>query len=586
MFSIMTKLGWFFRQEWKRYSIAIVLLVIAGILEIIPPMLVGRSIDTIGLGHMTWGYIVNTLFWLVVITIAAYIISYIWGYKLFGGAFVVEKIMRGRLMRHFLKMTPTFYENNRTGDLMARATNDLQALAQTAGFGILTLLDSTLWMGTLLVTMTFFVSWKLTLAAVIPLPIMAVLVSYYGGWIHKRYMAAQDAFGDMNEGVLETISGIRVIRAYTQERAAEQRFAAVTQDVLDKNLAVVRIDSLFDPTIKILVGISYMTGLGYGAYLVFHNELTIGSLVAFNVYLGMMIWPMFAIGELINIMQRGNASLDRVNETLSYEQDVKEPADPAWPEHPGSIEFHHVTFRYPSSSFNNLEDVSFSLPSGQTLGIVGRTGSGKSTLIKQLLREYPTGEGDLLVAGMPIERIGMDRLKSWIGYVPQESFLFSQTIRANMYFGNEHASEEELQAAMTVSAFSKDLKFLPDGMDTLVGEKGVALSGGQKQRVSMARALIAKPQILILDDAMSAVDARTEAEIIANIHKERSGKTTIIATHRLSAIQHANLILVMDNGRIVERGTHEELLSKGGWYKEQYDRQQIEAILEGEEAIQ
>ncbi|WP_079909467.1 ABC transporter ATP-binding protein [Paenibacillus sp. 32352] len=586
MFSIMTKLGWFFRQEWKRYSIAIVLLVIAGILEIIPPMLVGRSIDAIGLGHMTWGYIVNTLFWLVVITIAAYIISYIWGYKLFGGAFVVEKIMRGRLMRHFLKMTPTFYENNRTGDLMARATNDLQALAQTAGFGILTLLDSTLWMGTLLVTMTFFVSWKLTLAAVIPLPIMAVLVSYYGGWIHKRYMAAQDAFGDMNEGVLETISGIRVIRAYTQERAAEQRFAAVTQDVLDKNLAVVRIDSLFDPTIKILVGISYMTGLGYGAYLVFHNELTIGSLVAFNVYLGMMIWPMFAIGELINIMQRGNASLDRVNETLSYEQDVKEPADPAWPEHPGSIEFHHVTFRYPSSSFNNLEDVSFSLPSGQTLGIVGRTGSGKSTLIKQLLREYPTGEGDLLVAGVPIERIGMDRLKSWIGYVPQESFLFSQTIRANMYFGNEHASEEELQAAMTVSAFSKDLKFLPDGMDTLVGEKGVALSGGQKQRVSMARALIAKPQILILDDAMSAVDARTEAEIIANIHKERSGKTTIIATHRLSAIQHANLILVMDNGRIVERGTHEELLNKDGWYKEQYDRQQIEAITEGEETTQ
>ncbi|GAA4848259.1 multidrug ABC transporter ATP-binding protein BmrC [Paenibacillus vulneris] len=586
MFSIMTKLGWFFRQEWKRYSIAIVLLVIAGILEIIPPMLVGRSIDAIGLGHMTWGYIVNTLFWLVVITIAAYIISYIWGYKLFGGAFVVEKIMRGRLMRHFLKMTPTFYENNRTGDLMARATNDLQALAQTAGFGILTLLDSTLWMGTLLVTMTFFVSWKLTLAAVIPLPIMAVLVSYYGGWIHKRYMAAQNAFGDMNEGVLETISGIRVIRAYTQERAAEQRFAAVTQDVLDKNLAVVRIDSLFDPTIKILVGISYMTGLGYGAYLVFHNELTIGSLVAFNVYLGMMIWPMFAIGELINIMQRGNASLDRVNETLSYEQDVKEPADPAWPEHPGSIEFHHVTFRYPSSSFNNLEDVSFSLPSGQTLGIVGRTGSGKSTLIKQLLREYPTGEGDLLVAGVPIERIGMDRLKSWIGYVPQESFLFSQTIRANMYFGNEHASEEELQAAMTVSAFSKDLKFLPDGMDTLVGEKGVALSGGQKQRVSMARALIAKPQILILDDAMSAVDARTEAEIIANIHKERSGKTTIIATHRLSAIQHANLILVMDNGRIVERGTHEELLNKDGWYKEQYDRQQIEAITEGEETTQ
>ncbi|WP_028552733.1 ABC transporter ATP-binding protein [Paenibacillus sp. UNC451MF] len=586
MLSIMTKLGWFFRQEWRRYSIAVVLLIVAGILEIFPPMLVGRSIDAIGLGHMTWEYIVTTLLWLAVITVAAYIISYIWGYKLFGGAFVVEKLMRGRLMRHFLKMTPSFYENNRTGDLMARATNDLQALAQTAGFGILTLLDSTLWMATLLVTMTVFVSWKLTLAAVIPLPIMAILVSFYGGWIHKRYMAAQDAFGDMNEGVLETISGIRVIRAYTQERAVEKQFADVTQDVLEKNLAVVRVDSLFEPTIKILVGISYMIGIGYGAYLVFHNELTIGSLVAFNVYLGMMIWPMFAIGELINIMQRGNASLDRVTETLNYAEDVPEPTNPVMPEHPGSIEFRNVTFRYPSSSFDNLSDVSFTLKSGETLGIVGRTGSGKSTLIRQLLREYPTGDGNVFVAGVPLERIGMDRLKSWLGYVPQESFLFSQTIRANMYFGNEHATEQELKSAMAVSAFSKDLNFLPEGMDTLVGEKGVALSGGQKQRVSMARALIADPQILILDDAMSAVDARTEAEIIGNIHKERSGKTTIIATHRLSAVQHANLILVMDNGRIVEQGRHEELLSKGGWYKEQYDRQQMEAQrVEGDEEI-
>ncbi|MFE5319693.1 ABC transporter ATP-binding protein [Paenibacillus sp. NPDC056579] len=585
MLSVMRKLGWFFREEWKRYTIAVVLLVIAGILEIFPPMLVGRAIDEIALGHMTWGYIVRTISTLVIITVSVYIISYIWGYGLFGGAFVVERLMRGRLMGHFLKMTPTFYEKNRTGDLMARATNDLQALAQTAGFGILTLLDSTLWMATLLVTMTIFVSWKLTLAAILPLPIMAILVSYYGGWIHKRYMAAQDAFGDMNEGVLETVSGIRVIRAYTQERSAEKQFADVTQDVLEKNIAVVRIDSLFEPTIKILVGVSYMIGLGYGAYLVFHNELTIGALVSFNVYLGMLIWPMFAIGELINIMQRGNASLDRVNEVLTYKPDVPEPAAAAEPSQPGRMEFQNVTFRYPSSAVDNLSDVSFVLEPGQTLGIVGRTGSGKTTLIKQLLREYPPGEGSVRLSDVPIETISMNRLKSWLGYVPQEPFLFSRTIRRNMLFGNEQASEEELTAAVKASAFAKDLAFLPEGLETIVGEKGVALSGGQKQRVSLVRALVADPSILMLDDSMSAVDARTEAEIIHNLREARAGKTTIIATHRLSAVHHADQILVLDGGRVVERGTHEELLQLGGWYREQFDRQQAEARQEerGEE---
>lgn len=579
MISVMQKLGWFFRLEWKRYAIAIPLLTIAGILEIIPPMLVGRSIDAIQLNDMTWEKITVTLLQLAGITIGVYIISYIWIYKLFGGSFVVERMLRSRLMRHFLKMTPTFFEKNRTGDLMARATNDLQAVSMTAGFGILTLLDSTLWMATLLVTMTVLVSWKLTLAAILPLPIMAILVSIYGKWIHKRFTEAQDAFGEMNDGVLETVSGIRVIRAFTQERAAEKQFADVTQNVLHKNLAVVRIDALFEPTIKVLVGVSYLIGLGYGAYLVFHNELTIGALVAFNVYLGMLIWPMFAVGELINIMQRGNASLDRVYETLGYKPDVPEPerenTEPV--ERPGRIEFRNVTFRYPSSSADNLTDVSFVLEPGQTLGIAGRTGSGKSTLIKQLLREYPPGQGSITISGVPIERIDMDRLKSWYGYVPQEQFLFSRTVKSNILFGSSDATDNDLDHALAMSAFKKDLAFLPNGLETLVGEKGVALSGGQKQRVSIARSLIANPDILILDDALSAVDARTEAEIIANIRSTRAGKTTLIATHRLSAIQHADLIIVLEDGRIVERGTHDELMRLGGWYKEQFERQQVEA---------
>ncbi|GAA3408124.1 ABC transporter ATP-binding protein [Paenibacillus hodogayensis] len=582
MLSVIRKLSWFFRQEWRRYTVAVVLLVISGVLEIIPPMLVGRSIDTIHIGGMDWNVIVLTLTQLLTITAAAYIINFAWHYKLFGGAFVVERLMRSRLMRHFLRMRPSFYERNRTGDLMALATNDLQAVSQTAGFGILTFMDSTLWMMTLLVTMTVFVSWKLTLAAILPLPAMAILVSVYGKWIHKRFMAAQDAFGSMNDGVLETISGIRVIRAYVQERAAESRFAAVTKDVLDKNIAVVKIDALFEPTMKILTGASYLIGLGYGAYLVYHNELTIGGLVAFNVYLGMLIWPMFAIGELINIMQRGNASLDRVSGTLDWKPDVEEPEEEKQarvPDRPGAIEFRDVTFRYPSSSVDNLRDVSLVLQPGQTLGIAGRTGSGKTTLMKQLLREYPPAQGTVAISGAPIETIDMDLLKSWYGYVPQEQFLFSRTVRANILFGTRRgeSTEEELQNAIAASALAGDMAFLPKGLETTVGERGVSLSGGQKQRVSIARALIADPDILMLDDALSAVDARTEAEIVNNIRTTRAGKTTLIATHRLSAIQEADWIVVLDDGAIAEQGTHEQLMERGGWYKEQYERQQVDA---------
>jgi len=576
MLAVLHKLGWFFRMEKKRYIVAITLLALCGIVEVFPPMIVGRTIDAIQLGTVTWESITMTLVQLVVITVAVYVMCYVWMYKLFGGANVVEKLMRTRLMRHFLKMTPTFYERNRTGDLMARATNDLGALSVTAGFGILTFIDSTLWMATLIVTMTVFVSWKLTLMAIIPLPIMALLVGMYGKWIHKRFSDAQNAFGEMNDGVLETISGIRVTRAYVQERASEKRFAAVTDDVLAKNIAVVRVDALFEPTVKIFVGASYLIGLGYGAYLVYHNELTIGGLVSFNVYLGMLIWPMFAIGEMINIMQRGNASIDRVNETLGNKPDVPEPQDAVQLETPGRVAFRNVTFRYPTSAVNNLDNVSFTLERGATLGIVGRTGSGKTTLIRQLLREYPPGEGTISIADVPIERIDMDRLKSWYGYVPQEQFLFSRTVRNNILFVRDEAGEPELDQAIAASAFKKDLRFLPDGLETLVGEKGVALSGGQKQRVSIARALIREPEILMLDDAMSAVDARTEAEIIANIRSERAGKTTLIATHRLSAVQHADWIIVLGEGRVIEEGTHEMLMAHGGWYKTQYERQQME----------
>src|SRR5699024_10901473 len=460
MFSIFGKLDWFFKHYWKRYVFAIIALMIASGIGLIPPKIIGYIIDQIQFESLTVNLLLYVIIGYLILTFLHYFISIMWDYTLFGGAVILERWLRSKLMKHFLQMTPTFYGKFRTGDLMARSTNDLKAISLTAGFGVLTLVDSSTFMMMIIAVMGFTISWKLTLAALIPLPVMAIIMNKYGAAIHSRLTKAQAAFSDLNNEVLESIRGVRVLRAFVQERKEEKRFEKMTDNVYEKNIAVAKIDALFEPTMTILVGLSYTIGLGYGALLVFENAISLGDLVSFNVYLGMLIWPMFAVGELINILQRGNASLDRVNETMGYKADVTNPANPVRISHPESIVFSNVTFAYPDTYINQLENITLHIESGETIGVVGKTGAGKTTLFKLLLRQYTGFEGDIRIGDVSLEALALDQIRTWIGYVPQDQMMFSKTIRENIQFGKEDATDQEIFRVMEHAHFLNDMKQL------------------------------------------------------------------------------------------------------------------------------
>ncbi len=578
--SFVTRLKWFFKERWGSYFLAVGLMTLVSLLSMIPPRLIGNKIDVMEKGTLTSAELNQTVLLLVGLALLTYVFVYIWITNLFGNSVLIEKLLRFRLLKHLTRMRPSFFQRRSTGQLMALATNDVPAIGQTAGYGVMTLVNTLVGITVVVAMMLTFISAKLMLAALIPLPLLVVIISKLGKTVRGRFMAAQESFGRMNDHVLEAISGIRVIRSYVQEKNDLQAFDRMTSDVMDKNRRVAILNSLFHPLISFVVGASFAIGIGYGAYLVFDDEISLGQLVTFNIYLGMLVWPMISFGEFINVLQRGSASAGRLDDVLAEQADVRDAEDPVEPDVPESIEMKALSFVYPAAAAPSLTDISVRLERGQTLGVVGKTGSGKSTLLKQLLRQYPLAPGMLFLSDVPAESISLDRMKTWMAYVPQEHLLLSKTIRDNIALGKPDATPEEIDRAVGLASFSGDVAQLPQGLDTLIGENGVMLSGGQKQRLSIARALLVDAEVLLLDDSLSAVDARTESRIVANIRQERAGKTTLISTHRLSAVRHADWIVVLDEGRIKEEGTHEHLMLLGGWYRQQWDRQQMEAGLE------
>jgi ATP-binding cassette subfamily B multidrug efflux pump len=577
---VFLDLGWFFKQEKKAYISGVILLLLVALLQLVPPKVIGIVADEIHDGTMTKGLLVRWVLVLTAAALATYTLRYYWRIMIFGSSVKLSKILRNRLYHHFTNMSPSFYHKSRIGDLMAHATNDLSAIQQTAGLGVLTLIDSLSTGGSVIIAMAFTISWKLTLICLLPMPIMAVLTSWFGTMLHKSFYKAQEAFSSLNDKTQESITGIKVIKTFGQEQEDIEDFRKQSENVVQKNMIVAKIDSLYDPTISIIVGISYFLSIVFGAKYVLIGELSIGQLISFTTYLGLLIWPMLAFGWLFNIVERGRASYDRVTALLREKVEITDRENALDTVPNGDIEYRLAEFTYAGEAQPVLMNIYFTLNRGETLGIVGKTGSGKTTLLKLLIREFEGYQGEILFGGKTLQDYQLEKLREAIGYVPQDHFLFSATVAENIAFVNPQATMKEIENAAKLANIHHDICQFTDGYQTVVGERGVSLSGGQKQRISIARALLMNPEVLILDDSLSAIDAKTEEAILSSLKQNREGKTTIITSHRLSAIQHANLILVLDNGQIVERGTHEELMNANGWYKEMYERQQLEELVE------
>ncbi|KRK64025.1 multidrug ABC transporter ATPase permease [Companilactobacillus tucceti DSM 20183] len=547
----------------------------------VPPRIVGIIVDAVSKRTMTINFLIMNLLLLLLVAILGYFLRFVWQKMIFGSSYVLERDLRNRLFRHFMKMDTTFYKKWRTGDLMAHATNDIDAVREVAGPGVLTLADSLITGLSMIFAMGMFVNWKLTFYAILPLILLAVMANILGNKIHDAFMKSQAAFSSINNKTQESIVGVKVLKALGQEKQDEQDFDKYVDENIKANKKSYRLDALFDPLTSLIMGISYVITIILGGLAVIHSQITIGELVSFITYMAELTWPMFAIGSLFNILERGSASYDRITELLGEKSSLVAPRHEVTVSPKGTLDFEIKKFHYPDDKATALSKVSFELKEGQTMGIVGPTGGGKSTIISLLMRDFDHYNGQITVDDHDIRDFKLDNYLDTIGYVPQTNFLFSTDIRDNIRFANIDATQEQVEKAAHVADLDNDIKDMEKGYDTFVGELGVSLSGGQKQRLAIARAILSDPGLLILDDSLSAVDSKTERNIEERIAENRRNGTTIIAASRLSSVEYADQILVVDNGTIIEHGTHQELLANKGWYYDTFNLQAKNAEIEG-----
>lgn len=583
MREFLTMKGFIWRHKWY-YIFGFLSVVLTDLLQLILPKILGAFTDDVKDGSIASAQIWKYIGALLAVAAGMFLFRYFWRMLVFGTARNLEFELRNDLFAHYQKLSTSYYNNVKTGDLMAHATNDVGAVRFAFGGGTIMAIDVAVLLTLTIVTMMTTISWKLTLVGLLPLPAMAFVAGGFGKLIHKRFRQSQESFSLLTDRVQENISGMRVVKAFVQEEPEIDKFQETNELNYKRNMRVAQLQSLFNPLVQFISGISLILVLGYGGILVISNEITLGDFVAFNGYLGLLTWPMMAMGWMINIFQRGAASMGRLNAIFAKQGEIFDDPKKVQPiKHiEGDIHINNLTFAYPGAPVNALKEISLHIPTGTSLAIVGRTGSGKSTIANLLVRLYNVEPGKILIDGKDIQQFPLHVLRSDIGYVPQDNFLFSQTIKENIGFGLDEYSENQIIQAAEDAQLLDNINDFPRQFDTMLGERGVTLSGGQKQRLSIARALIKNPSILILDDSLSAVDTKTEEAILDRLKQLMENRTTILIAHRISTIEHADQIIVLDEGQIVERGNHRQLLAQKGLYRELYEKQLLEEKIANE----
>lgn len=574
------KFKWFIRYYKKRYIIGIIFLLLSDLVSLYLPYITGRLIDLIYNQAIDMDRFIKIISFTVFMILLKYVLAMGWSYNVFRAYGTMEYLSRKKLMTKFLGQSQEFFEKNSTGSLMGKSTNDVQQISSLAGYGTLALVDATILPLSILIVSFITVDFKLTLYSVLPLPLIAYLYFKISNKIYEKSKIVNEKFDSLNNNVLEDVEGVRIIRVYNILNTRTKQFNKRAENLAESNIELVKYQALMKSLERVITSITFIIAIAYGSFMIYSKQLTIGQLVSFTYYLNMMIWPMFALGDFINLKQQATAAMDRINAILHYKEDIKDSRNNDQLGGNIDIEFDKLNFKYPTSTEDILKDIDLSIKSGSSLGILGKTGSGKTTLVKQLLDLYVIDKNKVILDGNYSNEINFKNFKDRIGYVPQMHMIFSDTIENNIKFSNPNASEKEINEAIKLADFDKDIEEFPQGLETVTGEKGISLSGGQKQRLAIARALVKDPEILILDDAMSAVDANTEKNILDNLKRSRKNKTTIIISHRISQVQNCDNIIILKDGKIEEKGNHEDLMAYDSWYKKQYYNQILGAMNE------